>query len=213
MGIETYLRLFERVNESVWPWHVVALLGTMIVIVLLHRGQQRLIWLVLAIQWGVVAWVFHHTFFAELNWAAIYFAWGFGFQALLFLGLAVSRKSLQPPANASLQSAVAWVFLSIAVVGYPLLLLANEQTWSSIEMVGIAPDPTCLATLGVLILLRRCAWWLMLVPLSWCAISGAIAFALNLESGYLLAICGLLSLCLLILPNSIRESAFFDKSA
>src|SRR5262249_53060993 len=52
------------------------------------------------------------------------------------------------------------------------------RPWPQAEIFGIAPDPTVVATLGVLIAADRTHWELLLVPLLWCAISGATMWAM-----------------------------------
>ena len=48
------------------------------------------------------------------------------------------------------------------------------------EIFGVAPDPTVMATLGVLLTAgRRVCWELLVIPLLWCAISGAVAWTMG----------------------------------
>ena len=84
----TYYRLFELYNDEVWPAQIAALVAGAAILALLERGGPlagRLISVILAASWLVVAWAFHLQRYATINWAAVYFAAGFALQALLVL--------------------------------------------------------------------------------------------------------------------------------
>ena len=54
------------------------------------------------------------------------------------------------------------------------------RSWTQAEVFGMAPDPTALATLGVLLLAGgRPAWALFPIPVAWCLISGATLWAME----------------------------------
>ena len=66
--------------------------------------------------------------------------------------------------------------LAIEPLAAPLL----GRGWRAIELFGVAPDPTAVATLGVLLLARgRRRWLLMIVPVLWCATTGLTLFAMK----------------------------------
>jgi hypothetical protein len=53
------------------------------------------------------------------------------------------------------------------------------RPWTQADVFGIAPDPTAIATLGILILNERIAWWLLPIPLAWCVISAATLWTMG----------------------------------
>ena len=62
----------------------------------------------------------------------------------------------------------------------PVLGPLFGRSWSQIEVFGVAPDPTAVATLGVLLLgSGRVRWELMALPLLWCAVSGATLLSMD----------------------------------
>ena len=68
---------------------------------------------------------------------------------------------------------------------------------SAVEVFGIAPDPTVVATLGVLLVARgRNAWLLLPIPLLWCAISGATLWAMDEPDAFVLPAVALVSMML-----------------
>src|SRR5205085_6121870 len=90
----TYYRLLELYNSAVWPAHIVALAFGLEILLLLRRADAlsgRLVASLLTILWLFVAIVFHAGDYATINWGAIYFAVGFGLEALLLAYVGIVR--------------------------------------------------------------------------------------------------------------------------
>src|SRR4029453_3480590 len=58
------------------------------------------------------------------------------------------------------------------ICALPAATPADHVQWLQAEIFGIAPDPTVVATLGVLVAADRTLWELLVVPLPWWVISG-----------------------------------------
>lgn len=180
---QTYYRLFEIYNAAIWPAQVVAFALGLAIWVLLRRGQARegrLIAAILAGCWLWIAIAFHLNRYATINWVAVYFASGFGLQSALLLWTGVIRGRLQfQPGRDAIARAGFWVFL-FALLVQPLIGPLLGRGWRQTEIFGVAPDPTAVATLGVLSLATgRVRWELIAVPALWCAISGATLLAME----------------------------------
>jgi hypothetical protein len=180
----SYYRLIESYNAAIWPAHVLALVAGVIVLGAIARPRQNLqrpAALVLAAAWGWVAWAYHLERYAEINTAAPYFAAAFAMQALLLCWLA-----FKPGNAAPVPQRVALGLAGLALFAYPLLALARDGgTWRQAEVFGIVPDPTVIATLGVLLAWRAPAiFWL--VPVLWCLVSGATLMELKIGHAWLL---------------------------
>jgi hypothetical protein len=198
-SLHSYYRLFELYNRAIWPAQVVALalgLGMGSGLHLPHRGsglhlphrgsglhiqRGRFIAGILAGCWLWIAVAFHATRYKTLTWTAVYFAWAFGLEAALLLWTGVVRGRLtfeRRPAGLA-------IFL-FALVVPPLLGPLFGRSWSQIEVFGVAPDPTAVATLGVLLLATgRVRWELMALPLLWCAISGATLLSMRAPDAWI----------------------------
>ena len=180
----SYYRLIETYNAAIWPAHLVAVVAGVIVLGAIARPRQHLqrsAALVLAATWGWVAWAYHLERYAEINTAAPYFAAAFAAQALLLCWLAY-RPGHAAPAS----QRVALGLSGLAIFAYPLLALARDgSTWRQAEVFGIVPDPTVVATLGVLLAWRAPAI-LWLVPVLWCLVSGATLMELKIGHAWLL---------------------------
>lgn len=179
----TYYRLFELYNAAIWPAQVVAVALGVGVVVLLRSGagaRGRLFAGILSACWLWVAIAFLAGRYASINFAATYFAWAFGVEAGLLAGIGVvgGRMEFEWPADGAQRVGLAmFVF---ALLAEPLVGPALGRTWKQVEIFGVAPDPTVIATLGLILLVRmRRRWLLMVVPVLWCFVTGGTLLALK----------------------------------
>jgi hypothetical protein len=184
---ETYFRLFERYNIGVWPAPIVGLAWGFISLFAVRRPEdwgRRAAVLMIAACWLWVGWAFQVGWYAPLSWTGIYFGIGFGLQGVLMA--AMIRRIRPVPSTAPSIAEVPWdrrvalVILLFALLVQPLLGLFSGRPWYGLEVFGSAPDPTVLATLGMLLMIRHPLRWLLsIIPLIWCLISGATLFVLS----------------------------------
>ena len=180
---QTYYRLFELYNAAIWPAQVVTIILGLAVLGLGFRpGSSRGRWIpaILAGCWLWIAIAFHANRYATINWAAIDFAWGFGCESALLLWTGVLRGKLAfGPGEGMIGRAALGIFL-FALVAQPFLGPLCGRPWRQVEIFGVAPDPTAVATLGIVLLAAgRVRWELLAVPAIWCAISGATLLAMK----------------------------------
>ena len=172
-----YWRMFELHNAALWPLQVPALAsGIMILLLVARRPRSSVRWLglLLASLWIFVGWSFLWTRYATINWAAAYVAPAFVVEGVLFLvagsllnGLTFDRRGFA--------GWTGYFLLAFALAGQPLLAPLQGRGWASSEVFGIAPDPTAIATLGLLLLARgRLVPLLLPIPVLWCLLSGMI---------------------------------------
>jgi hypothetical protein len=183
----TYYRLFELYNAAIWPLQIVALalgvaiLGLLLRDVLLRdvAWRGRAIAAMLAACWLWVAWAYFLKRYETINWAADYFAGGFAVEALLLVwsGIALDRLRFRPRTDL-IGLAGLCIFL-FALFVHPLIGPLAGRAWLQVEFFGVAPDPTVVATLGALVAAHRTHWELLIIPLLWCAISGATLWTLQ----------------------------------
>jgi hypothetical protein len=181
----TYYRLIERHNLAIWPAQLLALTLGVAIAGLLHRptrGRSRGIAGILAALWAWVGWTFVAGRYATINWAASYFAWLFAAEVLLlgWLGVATARLRFGWPRDAA--GLMGGALFVGSVVLYPVLAPVLGRGWTQSELFGVAPDPTVLGTLGLLLMAessprRRRA--LLAAPLAWCLLGGATLLAMG----------------------------------
>jgi hypothetical protein len=198
----TYYRLVELYNAAIWPAQIVTVGLGLAILSLLGRAaavRGRFIAALLASCWLFVAIAFHANRYATINWAAVYFAWAFALEAALLIWIGVLRGRLEfgRPADPAGRAGL-WIFLfALAIEPLSGPLLGRE--WRQIEIFGVAPDPTAVATLGLLLLAAgRGRGALFVVPAVWCAISGATLLAMKAPDAWIPPLAAVLALALAI---------------
>jgi hypothetical protein len=129
---------------------------------------------------GRTAWAYLLEHYNTINWAARYFAIGFVVEALLLIWTgSVRNRLLFRPYKDWIGRAGVGLFL-LALVAQPLIGPLVGRDWKQAEIFGVTPDPTVLATLGILLAVdERPPWGLMIIPLIWCALSGATLWTMG----------------------------------
>jgi hypothetical protein len=209
----TYYRLFELYNVELWPLQLLALALGAAVLALGRRGGERAgraIAVILAVGWAWVAWGFHWQRYASINPAAGYFALAFVVEALLLLGLGGLRGRLLIAPATRLQRRAGLGLLLFALLVFPLMGPLLGRSWTQAEVFGMAPDPTALATLGVLLFAGvRPVWGLFLIPVAWCLVSGATLWAMESPDFAVVPLAVLLAVGFALagrLPESLRHT-------
>lgn len=194
---QTYYRQFELLNAEWWPLPVATLALGLGLVALPHRsGSQgtRVTAAALALCWLWVAWAFHWQRYAAINLAGGHFALAFAAEALLLLWLAASPSNVPagPVKNARHYAGLGIVLYALLI--HPLLGLAQGRSVSQAEVFGMAPDPTALATLGLLMLAGGKRYWLIApIPLLWCFVSGATLWAMEAADFFVVPLLALLA--------------------
>lgn len=180
---QTYYRLFELYNLEWWPLQIVALALGLVMLGLWRRGGSgagRAIAVILAAAWLWVGWAFHGQRYASINLTAEYFAWGFALQALMVLWLGGVRGRFALASATRMQQSLGLGLFGFALLVFPLIGLLQGRGWTQAEVFGMAPDPTALATLGMLLCVGARPLWLLLpIPVLWCLISGATLWTMG----------------------------------
>jgi hypothetical protein len=172
-----YWRMFELHNRTVWPGQGVALLFGLAVLALLLRPRPWSDWLIaagLGLAWAWVAWSFLWLRYATINWAIAYVAPLFVLEAVMLM---LAKGTADRPLfniDRSVAAGIGLTFYLYALVLHPLVPLIEGRTLRSAEVFAIAPDPTAIATLGLLTLAPvRKALLLGIIPAAWCLASWA----------------------------------------
>lgn len=179
----TYYRMFELYHQDAWPAQLAAVALVVVIFALLRRGEA---WCgpaiagLLSACWVWVAFAFHVGRYATINPAGRYFAAAFVVQALLLFATGVVRKRLTFPRWGEGATRFAPGLFLLAIALPPLAGRAAGRTWGQVELVGLTPGATAVATIAVLLLSSPPApRVLLVVPLAWCVIGGATLWALE----------------------------------
>lgn len=153
---EAHGRLVERFNAAWWPAQTAGLAAAGVVAALARHagaGPQRAVLLVLALAWAFTGWAFHARSYAEIFLAAPWLAAACGAQALLLAAAAAMPAREATPVSRSI--GVTGGILLAAGLLFPLAAPLQGHGWMRAEVFGFMPDPTALATLGALLVLRH----------------------------------------------------------
>jgi hypothetical protein len=186
---QVYWRLVARHNAAGWPLQFVALALAAALPLLLVSGaaaRRRLALVLLALAWAWVGWAFHWRHYAEIFLGARWLAGACALQALLLLLATRCRPAegadAPQPGLASRLRLGAGVLLAAALL-YPLLAPLTGHPWSEAEVFGFMPEPTALATLGVLAALAPWPVWSRLLL----AVIPALSLLLGAATRWLIA--------------------------
>lgn len=205
-----YWRLFASLNLMAWPAQPL-IVGAALAWLWRHGRQAetlgpaaaRLALGGMAMAWLAVAWLFFQQRYAPINWAAGYATATFLLQAAGLLALAW-LGGVQGRSDA-VRRHFGLALLVWALLAHPLLAWAGGRPWLQAEVFGLAPDPTAIGTLGLLLLLRAqrpaahvalLALWPL--PWLWCLISAATLWTMGSPQAAVLAAAAALSLVALV---------------
>ena len=200
----TYRRLFELYNLEVWPLQLVGVAcgGLLLAAALRRRPALAAAGLgVLAAAWLWVAWAFHLQRYATINTAGPWFGLAFGIEAVVLAVLACAGFRWRASSAGDLRRAIGVALLVAGWLAWPLAGPLLGRPWTQAEVFGIAPDPTALATLGLLLLVQagdarpsarlvRLAWP---APVAWCLVSGATLWTMDAPEAPLLPVLALVA--------------------
>lgn len=185
-----YWRLFELHNAAVWPLQVLALLFGAVILVCVVRPRpwsDRVVPAILAAAWIWVAWSFLWNRYATINWAVASVAPVFVLQALLLLWIGSLRSRLQFAVNRTVRSMAGLALFLYSLALHPLVAKLAGRPIQAAEIFGIAPDPTAIATLGLVSIGAggAVAWPLLAIPLAWCLVSWATLHTMGAPEGWI----------------------------
>jgi hypothetical protein len=134
-----------------------------------------------------VGWAFVWQRYVTINWAATYLTGLYAVEVLLLGWSGVARGAPSFRWTRDATGAIGLVLFAVALAVYPLLAPLAGRGWRQSEIFGIAPDPTVLATAGLLLLVEGPPRWkLLIAPVLWCALSGATLLAMGSFEAWIL---------------------------
>lgn len=175
-----YYRQFELYNQAIWPLHIVAIVFALVILYTVWRSPGcagRVVSAILVTSWLWVAWAFLYERFYQIHVVADWYALGFVLQAGL-----ITRQGLIKNRLASIEKRTnRYIFsismLCMAVCVYPFIAVISGRDWQQFEMFTLAPDPTAIATIAIL-LLYKAPRALYMIPVIWIAVSGLTLYAM-----------------------------------
>lgn len=179
-GPEVFLRLFVRINQAAWPWHLLLVPLALAVPWLLGRREpawRRVALAVAAAAWIISGYGFLVRLFGEVNWPAAWFGWAFVVQGVGLTVLAAVKTCPRLPVHQAPTLSLLW---ALAILVLPWASVLQSGTGSAVAIFGLAPSTTVAASGLLLALAGRPAVCLLLpVPLLWLLFSAVTYWALQ----------------------------------
>lgn len=204
---QTYFRQFALINEATFPVPL-AFIALSLMLVMFVGGSDwrgRTTALGLAILCASAGWLFHHGRYADINWAADWFAIGFAVQALALMLWGVTGRF---PTQAGKPWNIALRFLAaLVVLLYPLQGAVFGRPWQEAEIVGISPDATMIFTL--LALMPTIGGWrylLLAIPMLWCVVGLLTLWTMGAAEFWSLASLVVVALIVFSFARAARQS-------
>ena len=182
-----YWRLFELHNAALWPVQILTLIGAVAAIVLLRSSNamnRRLVWVLIGLVWIWVGVSFVLGAYASINWAATHLAWIWIAGGVFYIVMSCTGPAADTPSRLT-----GWALIAYAMLLHPFWPVLTGRALLQTEVVGTAPDPTAVSTLG-LALLAGTGWrgaLTLLPPMLWCAVSAATLLTLGAAQGWAMA--------------------------
>ena len=182
-----YWRLFALENEALWPAQPLLLAAGAALLFRLLRGRRpsgRWLGPALGAAWVWAGWQFVALGYGAINWAAPRLAWGFHAEAALLAALGLSGRLAFERRGPGAAAGIG--LLAAALFAWPLLAPLDGRPWHEAEVVAIAPDPTAIATLGLIALAASSRWTALLavLPALWLALSALTLLTMGVWQGW-----------------------------
>jgi Family of unknown function (DUF6064) len=199
---------FEQYNRALWPLPVVApALALALVLLSLWpvRHGDKTIGALLALAWLWVGLGYFILRFAAFDFVAPAYGTLFVLQGLLLLWTAMVRNKLALRFTGDLFGWCGLALTLAAMLAWPLADGLLSRGWRSLRVVGLAPGPTAILTLGMLLLSAgRTPLHLAIIPLLWTLIAGATAWLLSIPQDLALPVVGIGAAVLLLWKDRRR---------
>lgn len=208
-----YWRLFERYNDQLWPLPLLLVLVGLLMLAALRWPRpvvNRTLAGTLTVFWLFGATPFLWYQYAPINWAVRYAVPFFLLQAGLLLWFGVIRDRLR---FTPVRGPAGWFGLGLfgyAALVHPWTAPLAGRSLASAEVLGLAPDATAIATLGLVVAAGRgpLLWLLAAVPLFWCLVSWLLLDALGTVEAWIPLLSALAGFVALLLPHGHRSHDF-----
>jgi hypothetical protein len=170
MPFGQFLAMFNRFNVAAWPAQIVWYVAAAAIVGLTlwpRRGSTQIISFLAAtyVAWTGIAFfaVYDNQMNLALLWAGV-----FMLEAVLLLVAGLVRTELVIRLRRDASFMVGTVFIGYALVAYPIIGLVGGHSLSTLPTFGLAPCPTVIFLLGMLLLARPPApTYLVAIPLAW----------------------------------------------
>jgi len=207
---EVLYALYGQYNQAIWPIQILFLVLAGVCLALTlnpWRQAGRVVGAILVLAWSWAAIGFHWQHFSLINFSAGIYAALFAIQAVLIAWTWVARGGISFRLDRDASGAVAVTMIICALVVYPALDWVSGYSWPQWRLLGVAPGPTMLFTLGIMLLAKpRAHPVLVAIPLVWLCIEAWSAWVLGMPQDLLPLVMAGIALFLLLRPKRLAQA-------
>jgi len=182
-----YYRLFELENQRLWPYHVFVPVAGIVATAMILRANarsRRAAIVMLASAWIVCAWVYFRQSYSTIHTFGNAFAIVFVVQAAALLLQAAAGASSDATIARPIVERAGFALVVYAIFVQPPVFFVLGRPLIQTELFAFMPDPTVLATIGVLAAIPDVVVWLFLVPLVWSLYSGLTLYSMGSDDAF-----------------------------
>ncbi len=202
---EQFLSVFERYNQTVWPFQIILNLFALAAVyfaVRPFRLSDKIVAGILAFLWVWIGAAYHLAFFASINPAAVMFGVVNIVQGLVFLFFGLLRPWLGFRYRTNVYTITGAFFILYALVLYPLLGSMSGHAYPRTPTFGL-PCPTTIFTFGLLLWTSaRVPRVVLVIPFLWSLLGFTAALSLGIREDIGLLVAGIVGSALLIYRDS-----------
>ncbi len=203
--VEQFFEVFRTYNEAIWPAQIVAYVLGVLALALAYRAgklSNRMVSAILMVFWIWMGTFYHVRHFSVINPAAWIFGIAFILQGLLFLAVGTVLNKLSFCFRLKPLPMIGAVFVLYAMVIYPVLGIYFGHVYPAAPMFGVAPCPTTIFTIGILLwTTNKVPGCLLVIPFLWSLIGMSAAVNLRVPQDYGLVISVIIGSILLLTQN------------
>ena len=209
-NVEQFLEVIKNYNLAIGilPVVIAFSLGILSIWVLIRKKEYADVVInnILAVFWIWNGAVYHLGFFLKINPAARIFGILFIIQGLLFLYYGNFTRKLQYTFRKGVYYTIAWVLILYAILIYNILSPLLGHVYPVAPLFGIAPCPTTIFTLGIIIFTNeKMPKIILIVPFIWSLVGGSAAIFFGIYEDVLLLISGFLTIALIYFRNKSKN--------
>jgi hypothetical protein len=199
---EQFMEVFRSYNTAINPLHFLMTMLSIVCIGMIIRKDRFAVsgsLLILGLMWLINGISYHIMFFSRINPIAKVFGGMFILEAVAVMVLAVMSVR-QPQVKLSLARRIAgWSLVFYGVIIYSVIGWLLGHRYPAAPMFGVAPCPTVIYTLGLLLILpKKICLPVFIIPLLWVVVGSFAAFKLGMREDLGLLIAGLVTLFFLL---------------
>jgi hypothetical protein len=200
---EQFLEVFKFYNESVFPIQIIFYLLALFAFFLLFSNieKSRLISMVLSFFWFWIGIAYHIIYFSKINKAAYLFGSLFILQGIIFFIYGIVSNKLIFRYNNSILNKTGIIFISYALIIYPLLGYFLGRHYPYSITIGL-PCPTAIFTFGMLLFgEKKIPFAVLIIPLLWSIMGFTAALNFSVYEDFGLIVSGLIGFTLLTIQR------------